>query len=161
MKLKCVKHDRRVMILDNGEQWVHRTGDLSDCDSLNAKIGEEEIGRDTNTFGYGYGHESAKMSVKIDPAQRLLYDIFANGVSAKPKLHETETPVYIQKGDLVPIGYTVLTEDFEFTAIYDTNGTVNVYVDWGDDQPGDMSNHSNMAEARGWLNTLLKASTES
>jgi hypothetical protein len=73
MKLKCVKHDRRVMILENTGKWVHRTGDLSDCDSLNAKIGNEDISRGTNVL--------TKIDLtreSVDPAQRLLYDIFAD-----------------------------------------------------------------------------------
>lgn len=71
-------------------------------------------------------------------------------------LHETEKPIMLD-GAAEPVGYVVQTKDFEFTAIYETDGSVNVYVEWGDDQPGDMSNHHSMAEAKRYLDTLLKA----
>jgi hypothetical protein len=75
----------------------------------------------------------------------------------RPHLHETEKPIFLE-GGLVPVGYKVLTKDFEFTAIYETDGSVNVYVEWGDDQGGDMSNHHSMFEAKRYLEVLLKAS---
>lgn len=34
MKLKCTKHDRRVITGKNG--FLHRTGDMSPCDSFHA-----------------------------------------------------------------------------------------------------------------------------
>jgi hypothetical protein len=37
MKLKCMKHDRRVIFVDN--TFVHRTGDGTVCDSETARIG--------------------------------------------------------------------------------------------------------------------------
>lgn len=66
MKLKCDRHDRRVMILDNGK-WVHRTGDLSDCNSTSATIGKETLLR-------GEVDSAREM---LDPSVRLLYDIFS------------------------------------------------------------------------------------
>lgn len=71
-------------------------------------------------------------------------------------LHETEVPVMLE-GATVPVGYRVTTKDFDFTAIYETDGTINVYVEWGDDQPGDMTNFPSMSDARGMLETLLGA----
>lgn len=75
----------------------------------------------------------------------------------RPHLHETETAIFLD-GGVVPVGWKVITKDFEFTAIYETDGSVNVYVEWGDDQGGDMSNHHSMFEAKRYLETLLKAS---
>jgi hypothetical protein len=72
-------------------------------------------------------------------------------------LHPTEVPITIE-GDFIPVGYRVETRDFSFSAIYDTDGTVNVYVEWGDDQPGDMANHRSMSEAKRHLDTLFQAS---
>lgn len=72
-------------------------------------------------------------------------------------LHPTEVPITIE-GNLVPVGYRVETRDFTFDAIYETDGTVNTYVEWGDDQPGDMVNHASMSEAKRWLDTLFQAS---
>lgn len=72
-------------------------------------------------------------------------------------LHETEAPIVIE-GDPVPVGYRVITNDFDFSAIYDTDGSVNVYVEWGDDQGGDMANHRSMSEAKRHLDQLLQAS---
>lgn len=37
MKLKCHKHDRRV--LTGKDSFLHRTGDMSKCDSPVAQIG--------------------------------------------------------------------------------------------------------------------------
>ena len=74
-------------------------------------------------------------------------------------LHETEVPVMLKDG-IVPVGYAVHNEHFSFVAIYETDGSVNVYVEWGDDQGGDMSNHHSMYEAKRYLETLLKASGE-
>lgn len=39
MKLKCDKHNRRVLTGKNG--FLHRTGDMSPCDSMSATIGTE------------------------------------------------------------------------------------------------------------------------
>lgn len=66
-KLKCAKHDRRVMILEGSGKWVHRTGDLTDCDSLCAFIGEQTVRRGTMLMS------------KIDLARKQV------------RLHETET----------------------------------------------------------------------
>lgn len=71
MKLKCVQHDRRLMILKGGGKWVHRTGDGSDCDSPTAIIGEQKIVRGTKVLTNGVA------TAKMDPARRLLYEIFA------------------------------------------------------------------------------------
>lgn len=71
-------------------------------------------------------------------------------------LHETEIPVMLE-GASVPVGYRVMTPDFSFTAIYDTDGTINTFVEWGDDQSGDMVGYDTMAEAKRWLDTLLEA----
>ena len=71
-------------------------------------------------------------------------------------LHETEVPIMLE-GATLPVGYRVITKDFDFSAIYETDGTVNVYVEWGDDQGGDMANHPSMAEAKRHLDTLIKA----
>jgi len=37
MKLKCLKHNRRVIAI--GDNFVHRTGDGTRCDSFSAVIG--------------------------------------------------------------------------------------------------------------------------
>lgn len=76
-------------------------------------------------------------------------DLFTN-------LHPTEKPIMLE-GAVIPVGYVVQTKDFEFTAVYDTDGSVNVYVEWGDDQPGDMTSFPTMADAKGMLETLLGA----
>ncbi len=33
MKLKCDKHDRRVLTVPGGSSFLHRTGDMSKCNS--------------------------------------------------------------------------------------------------------------------------------
>jgi hypothetical protein len=71
-------------------------------------------------------------------------------------LHPTEKPIMLD-GAVIPVGYVVQTKDFEFTAVYDTDGSINVYVEWGDDQGGDMASHPSMSEAKRYLETLLKA----
>lgn len=71
-------------------------------------------------------------------------------------LHETETPVMLE-GASLPVGYRVETPDFSFTAIYETDGSVNVFVEWGDDQSGDMVGYDTMSEAKRWLDTLLES----
>jgi hypothetical protein len=72
-------------------------------------------------------------------------------------LHETEKPIWVESLDQ-PVGWRVITNDFDFSAIYETDGSVNVYVVWGDDQPGDMSNHHSMFEAKRHLDQLLQTS---
>lgn len=71
-------------------------------------------------------------------------------------LHESEVPVTIN-GAEVPVGYAVHTRDFSFMAIYETDGSVMVNVEWGDDQPGDMASFRSMADAKGMLDALLGA----
>lgn len=41
MKLKCLKHDRRVIAV--GDNFIHRTGDGSHCDSAAAVIGGDVV----------------------------------------------------------------------------------------------------------------------
>lgn len=72
-------------------------------------------------------------------------------------LHETETPI-LNDGATIPVGYKVETKDFSFSAVYETDGTVTAYVEWGDDQGGDMTGHDSMADAKRWLDTLILAS---
>lgn len=36
MKLKCEKHNRRVLSISNSPSLLHRTGDMSKCDSPTA-----------------------------------------------------------------------------------------------------------------------------
>lgn len=36
MKLKCEKHNRRVLSVPTSTQLLHRTGDMSKCDSTRA-----------------------------------------------------------------------------------------------------------------------------
>lgn len=70
MKLKCDKHDRRLMIL-KGDKWVHRTEDLSDCDSISASIGDETVERGDIPIG-----TDDSVREEIDSSMRLIYDIF-------------------------------------------------------------------------------------
>ena len=38
MKLKCDKHDRRVLSVETSPSFLHRTGDMSKCDSKTASL---------------------------------------------------------------------------------------------------------------------------
>lgn len=38
MKLKCDAHDRRVLTVPNSPSFLHRTGDMSKCDSKTASL---------------------------------------------------------------------------------------------------------------------------
>lgn len=67
MKLKCKKHDRRVVVLP--ESIVHRNGDGSKCDPMGTLIlGDKQFtGLVVRQFG---PHE--------DPRKRLITDIFTD-----------------------------------------------------------------------------------
>jgi hypothetical protein len=38
MKLKCVQHDRRVLTVPGSSNFLHRTGDMSKCESKTAVL---------------------------------------------------------------------------------------------------------------------------
>jgi hypothetical protein len=73
-------------------------------------------------------------------------------------LHPDAKPVFASDDHTKQIGWIVETKHFSFEAIEQDDGTVNAYVEWGDDQDGDMSNDSNWIEAQAHLRTLIKSS---
>ena len=38
MKLKCLSHERRVLVVSNSDSFLHRTGDMSKCDGKTAML---------------------------------------------------------------------------------------------------------------------------
>ena len=49
MKLKCDKHARRVMSVPNSPTFLHRTGDMSKCDSQRASL-VDGVSKTTRSF---------------------------------------------------------------------------------------------------------------
>jgi hypothetical protein len=47
MKLKCDKHNRRVLTV--GDHFAHRTGDMSTCDSKSASMRDNRL-KTTRTY---------------------------------------------------------------------------------------------------------------
>lgn len=72
------------------------------------------------------------------------------------KIHPTAIPIIIENDKQV--GWRVESRDFTFDAIAQDDGTVNTYVEWGDDQGGDMANHENWSDTASHLDSLLQAS---
>jgi hypothetical protein len=54
VKLKCVQHDRRVLTIPGGKKFLHRTGDLSKCDSKTAVL-RDNTSRTTRQFAIRNG----------------------------------------------------------------------------------------------------------
>lgn len=72
------------------------------------------------------------------------------------QIHKDATPLMIE-GDR-QVGWQLITHDFEFHAVAQPDGNIKTYVNWGDDQGGDVANHEDMAGVKRWLDTLLQAS---
>lgn len=49
MKLKCDKHGRRVLSVSSSPSFLHRTGDMSKCDSKTASL-TDNTSRTKRTF---------------------------------------------------------------------------------------------------------------
>lgn len=49
MKLKCEKHDRRVLTVSSSPNFLHRTGDMSVCDSKYAVL-RDNVSKTTRKF---------------------------------------------------------------------------------------------------------------
>ncbi len=71
-------------------------------------------------------------------------------------IHSEATPLLIEGNKQV--GWQLITNDFEFHAVVQTDGTINTYVNWGDDMGGDLANHEDMEDVKRWLDTLIQAS---
>lgn len=75
------------------------------------------------------------------------------------KIHDSATPLNGPRdGVVVQIGWRVNTHDFTFDAVESIDGHVDTFVLWGDDQPGDIAQHTNWESAKRWLDALLQAS---
>jgi len=73
------------------------------------------------------------------------------------KIHETATPLMSHgENSSKQIGWRVQTKDFTFDAVKQPDKTINVYILWGDDQPGDMANWENWTDVEGHLLGLMK-----
>ncbi len=73
-------------------------------------------------------------------------------------LHHSATRIQDTKTEK-QVGWRVETPDFTFDAVIQEDETVNTYVEWGDDQGGDLANHPNWGSARSYLEMLLRASS--
>lgn len=63
-KLKCVKHDRRILATETS--FLHKTGDCSPCDGMTATIGDTTVRVGTvSPFSHG------------STTRKLLMDVFA------------------------------------------------------------------------------------
>jgi hypothetical protein len=71
-------------------------------------------------------------------------------------IHPDATPMRIEGGKFV--GWQMITNGFELHAVIQADGTINSYVNWGDDQGGDLANHEDWKDVKRWLDTLLQAS---
>lgn len=73
-------------------------------------------------------------------------------------LHPEAKPLIVtDEGKDTQVGWRVETQHFTFDAIEQEDRTVNTYVEWGDDQGGDMANHETWADVRRWLGNCLGA----
>lgn len=54
MKLKCEKHGRRVLSVSGSNSFLHRTGDMSKCDSKTAVL-RDNTSRTTRKFAIQSG----------------------------------------------------------------------------------------------------------
>lgn len=52
MKLKCDTHGRRVLAVSTSDKFLHRTGDMSVCDSQTATL-RDNISRTSRVFAVG------------------------------------------------------------------------------------------------------------
>jgi hypothetical protein len=74
------------------------------------------------------------------------------------KIHDAAKRLMVEdEGKDVQVGWRVETKDFVFDAVEQEDGTVNTYVEWGDDQPGDIANHEHWNDVKRWLDNLLEA----
>lgn len=80
MKLKCDKHNRRVLSVSNSPSFFHRTGDLSKCDSQRASL-VDNVSKTTRSF--------VIMADKDDPSTFSLASI---GVNKEPNRHDVPDP---------------------------------------------------------------------
>lgn len=75
------------------------------------------------------------------------------------QIHPDATPIIIERnGEQKVVGWDVETRDFNFQAVQSIDGKIDSYVLWGDDQPGDVAQHSNWESVKQWLDALIQAS---
>lgn len=75
------------------------------------------------------------------------------------ELNKDAKPLIVtDNGKDVQVGWRMEMRDFTFDAIVQEDESVNTYVEWGDDQGIDITNHTSMSEAKRWLDTLLQTS---
>lgn len=63
MKLKCVQHNRRVLTVPNSTSFLHRTGDLSKCDSKTAVL-RDNTSKTTRQFAIRNGELTQTLTHK-------------------------------------------------------------------------------------------------
>lgn len=73
-----------------------------------------------------------------------------------PYLHITENVIKDDRLNTVTV--IVETDKFTFEAVGSKEGDVNIYVDWGEDQSGDLASHPTWVDARAYFRQLLNDS---
>ena len=76
------------------------------------------------------------------------------------QIHKDAKPLIVtNEGKDVHVGWRMTTHDFTFDAVDEkSDDSVNVYIEWGDDQPGDMMSFGTWFEVRSYLDSLMQAS---
>lgn len=85
MKLKCDKHNRRVLSVSNSPSFLHRTGDKSECDSQRASL-IDNVSKTTRSF--------VIMADKDDPNNFSLVSI---GVNKAPNRYDVSDKISTNK----------------------------------------------------------------
>lgn len=71
------------------------------------------------------------------------------------KIHPDAKPIY-KKGTTEQIGWMFENRSFSFEAVQDPEGTVSVYIEWGDGLDGDIVGFEDWSETERYLLQLLK-----
>jgi hypothetical protein len=78
VKLKCDKHGRRVLSVSNSPSFLHRTGDMSQCDSQRASL-VDSVSKTTRSY--------VVMAFKHDPS---LFSLHGIGINKEPNRYDIE-----------------------------------------------------------------------
>ncbi len=81
MKLKCDKHNRRVLSVPNSRHFLHRTGDQSKCDSQRASL-TDNTSKTTRSF--------VVMADKDDPS---IFSLTSIGTNKEPNRHDVDDTI--------------------------------------------------------------------
>jgi hypothetical protein len=81
MKLKCDKHNRRVLSISNSPSFIHRTGDMSTCDSQRASL-VDNVSNTKRSF--------VIMADKDDPS---LFSLASIGINKEPNQYDVSDKI--------------------------------------------------------------------